>query len=488
MTGRITKTAVVLGVSVLALIASVGAPVVAHADEATCAPMTTPVYQRIDPDSKSNFLTTSSTEAADAVGQGYTDDEGTPFAVSPTDEDGLRAVHQLYRETTGDYLWTISATEVASATARGNYVDQGISFYAATASADCGIPVYRVRGFRQHRLVVGSSDRDALVDAGWISEGVAFYAAETSSPAAPAPPAPPAPAGDTNFSIAVMPDTQQEVLKASDPRFKNRTDWLVKNKSALDLRFVTSSGDVVNWDTPDHSQYEVASAAMKPLEAANIPYSLAIGNHDTAAVCAGGAACDASKTSTLFRDTSTFNDYFTADRFGAVQGAFEPGKVDNEYSTFSAGGAKWLVLVMEMWPREAAVNWAEDVVSSHSDYNVIVVTHSYLDASGNIASQTPGAGRTTPQWLFDNFIKQYANIKFVFSGHVGLFGNRVDTGVNGNKIYSFLQTMHDSYTNPVRLVTFDTKANTLKTWIYSPYTDATTSGSTVNLSGLSLVH
>jgi len=40
----------------------------------------------------------------------------------------------------------------------------------------------------------------------------------------------------------------------------------------------------------------------------------------------------------------------------------------------------------------------------------------------------------------------------------------------------------------VRLVTVDTKAATLKTWVYSPYTSATYPGSTINISGLELVH
>ena len=480
-----SKLVVVLGGSALLLAAAAGSPTAAHADEAVCAGMTTAVYQRINPETKGNLLTTSASEATAAAADGFTTDAGRPFAVSKVAGDGLRPVHELYRKATGDYLYTISASEVDTATDRGNYVDQGVSFYATTAGADCGIAVYRVRGFGQHRLVVGTANRDALIEDGWRDEGVAFYAAARGVVSAPAP-APDAPA-DTTFSFAVMPDTQQEVLRPSDTRFKNRTQWLARNEAALDLRFVTSSGDVVNWDTPAHEQYEVASEAMKPLEDADIPYSLAVGNHDTAAVCEGGSACDPTQTSKLFRDTSTFNDYFTAARFGAVKGAFESGKVDNSYSTFTAGGVKWMVLVLEMYPRPAAVDWARSVVASHDDHNVILVTHSYLDASGNIAAATEGNGRTTPQALFDRLVSQYPNIKLVFSGHVGLLGDRVDTGVKGNKIYSFLETFHDPATNPVRLVTVDTKAATLRTWVYSPYTNATYPASEVNIRGLSLV-
>ncbi|PWR10834.1 metallophosphoesterase [Micromonospora acroterricola] len=273
---------------------------------------------------------------------------------------------------------------------------------------------------------------------------------------------------DTKFSFAVMPDTQQEVLNTGDSRFHNRTNWLVQNRSALDLRFVASSGDVVNWDTPDHSQYVIARNAMRPIETAGIPYSLAIGNHDTQATGVGGSARDPARTRELVRDTTVFNQFFTAGQYGAVKGQFEAGKVDNSYSTFEAGGVQWMVLTLELWPRVEAVSWAKGVVAAHPRHNVIVVTHDFIDGNGAI-EQSASYGATSPQYLFDNLVKQYANIRFVFSGHVGVAGNRVDTGVNGNKIYTFLQTFHSNTTNPVRLVEIDTAANSLRTWIYAPY-------------------
>ncbi|GII55827.1 hypothetical protein Pth03_42160 [Planotetraspora thailandica] len=291
---------------------------------------------------------------------------------------------------------------------------------------------------------------------------------------------------DTKFSFAVMPDTQQEVLNAGDTRFRNRTDWLVANRSALDLRFVTHSGDVVNWDTPDHSQYVVAQNAMKALEAAKIPYSLAIGNHDTQATGVGGSARDPAHTRELVRDTTVFNRYFTAAQYGAVKGQFEAGKVDNSYSTYSAGGVQWLVMTLELWPRPEVVTWAKNVVAANPHSNVVVVTHDYIDAAGNI-EQSSEYGANSPQYLYDNLIKQYANIKFVFSGHVGIAGNRVDTGVHGNKIYSFLQTFHSNTTNPVRLVEIDAKADSLHTWIYGPYNNQTFGEYDRTFTGIGLV-
>ncbi len=81
------------------------------------------------------------------------------------------------------------------------------------------------------------------------------------------------------------------------------------------------------------------------------------GNHDTAAVCPGGSACDPARTKTLVRDNSTFNQYFTGGSFGAVTERFEAGKVDNVLAEYTAGGLRWGVLSLELWPRTAVVDW-----------------------------------------------------------------------------------------------------------------------------------
>ncbi|MDG9674449.1 hypothetical protein [Micromonospora sp. DH14] len=93
----------------------------------------------------------------------------------------------------------------------------------------------------------------------------------------------------------------------------------------------------------------------------------------------GGSARDPAHTRELVRDTTVFNRYFTAGQYGAVQGQFEAGKVDNSYSMFEAGGVRRLVLTLALWPRVEAVNWARSVVATNPRHSVIVVTHGYID-------------------------------------------------------------------------------------------------------------
>ena len=296
------------------------------------------------------------------------------------------------------------------------------------------------------------------------------------------------------FGIAVLPDTQQETMYASTTRFANRTKWLVDNRAKVNLKYVLHTGDVVNWGWLAPSQFTIAKAAIKRLSDANIPYALTIGNHDTAAVgwngkpgssgyggsaysynpeCKVRLSAAGCRSRLLVRKTAEFNEAFPLTSMKNVGGAFEAGKVDNIYTTFEASGTKWLVLTLELWPRAAVVTWAQKVVASHPEYNVVIQTHSYLTASGGIEQTKGGYGATSGQYLYDNLVRNYANIKLVFSGHTGNAARRVDTGLNGNKILSYLQTFHSKTTNPVRIVTIDPVKGLVTTRVIAPYTNET---------------
>ena len=284
--------------------------------------------------------------------------------------------------------------------------------------------------------------------------------------------------------MAVIPDTQNE-SGASATRFANRVSWLVANKSALDLRYALQVGDLTNWGDADPAQFAKMGSEIRPLEAA-VPWAGAIGNHDTGAVCVGGSACPGVSANVGVRDTSAFNATFPPSRFPRLGGTFESGKIDNSYQTFSAGGVNWLVLTLELWPRAAAVQWAQGVVAANPDRNVIVQTHAYLESNGSISQSQGGYGSTSPQFLYDNLIKRYPNIKLVLSGHVGDAAIRTDTGVNGNKIVSMLQTFH-SPTNPVRLVEINTATGTMTSRIYAPGTNTEYPQFSTSTNGLTFV-
>jgi hypothetical protein len=439
-----------------------------HAATAACSAFSANVHERVHPTGHSAALTLSSRQLASFAGRGFVAKRETSMRMATKSGRGLVAVHRLYRTRYGpDFFYTASRTQIARATALRGYVDEGVAFYAATAPAPCLVPVWSYRKNGIHRFLSSAADSAALTAAGWTREKVRFYAGK--------------PIANTTFTFAVYPDTQEEVYANHNGRFRQRSQWLADHRRQLDLRFMVHTGDIVNWDTSDHAQYQVALDALVPLDQAGISYSLSPGNHDTAAVCPGGSACDPAHTYELLRDTTTYNHYLgrqSANR----EGAYERGKRDNSYQIYTAGGVGWLVLNLEMWPRAGVVTWAQRVVASHPKHNVIVVTHSYLTSSGAISTQRD-YGDTAPTVLARELTLKYPNIRMVFSGHTGTAAHRVDRGVHGNRVDSFLTTMHDRVTNPVRLVEVDTKANHLKSWMYAPWTSTSYPQYTVQLSG-----
>jgi hypothetical protein len=240
----------------------------------------------------------------------------------------------------------------------------------------------------------------------------------------------------------------------------------------------------MNWDTADHGQYKVGSAAMKKLDDAGIPWIPAIGNHDTAAVCAGGAACPGQSAHDNLRRTQTYNQYFPTSRFPRIGGTFEPGKVDNTYSTFSAGNSDWLAINLELWPRSSVIDWAKNVVEQHPKHNVIITTHSYLNPGGSIDQTNGGYGDTSAQYMYDNLVRPYSNVKFVFSGHLGDAGYRKDVRPDGSTVVSFLGAFHSNTTNPVQILTVDTAAGTASTRFYAPKDGTTWPQYAVSVTGL----
>lgn len=273
------------------------------------------------------------------------------------------------------------------------------------------------------------------------------------NPVTPAPPVIPTPVpGDSDgaFTFGVIGDTQAEVFgpNTAANSFQARTAWLAAHRTEQDLRFVAHTGDITNWGWLAPAQFDIAVSAMQNLGSAGLPFQISVGNHDTAAVGHDGVAgsrnyggsayvnnpecverlgVDACRTPLLVRDTEAFNSRFSAADLGAVAGQFEAGRLDNAFSTFEAAGRSWLVLNLELWPRQEALTWASQVVADHPDHNVIVQTHSYLSGGTGISGGRD-YGSLSPQEICRQLVKPHENVKIVLSGHAGRTATRIDTG------------------------------------------------------------
>lgn len=270
------------------------------------------------------------------------------------------------------------------------------------------------------------------------------------------------------FTIAVIPDAQ---LETHDSRMRDRLEWLVANSTNLNLKMVLQVGDLMNFN--DETQYVDQSRAYEVLDRAGIPHAIALGNHDTAAVRVDGGSAAPGNVNLNLRNTERFNRHFPTNRFTALVETFESGKIDNSVHKFSAGGEDWLVVQLELWARPAAVEWAKSIAEKYPHSKIIFLTHAHLLANSSIQQDNGGYGDKSPQYVFEQAMKPYANVCMVFSGHTGGHGYRVDKGDHGNLIHQFLQCYHDGKNNPVRLLTIDTDKNEISTHVYSPSSNTT---------------
>lgn len=323
-----------------------------------------------------------------------------------------------------------------------------------------------------------------------------------------------APTGENEFTFAVVGDTQQEVIYESkqakylvpgtniymNQYFNQRMQWLADNKTQRNIKYVFQVGDLQNWDTDNHDQYVRASNGLKILENAGIPWAAANGNHDNMATGAGGGARDSTRTREYFRVTDTWNSFYPTSRFPGVKtlcgefsqfdsrlmAAVPAGMATtdinhsqyvknecatkgestvNAYRTFSAGGLNWIAINYEMWPRQVVQEWMKTVLERYPNHNAILFNHYHIDYGGGLSTGgSYGSAQGSPQAVYDRVIKQYANVKFVFSGHVSQNAYcSTATGVNGNIIRNYLNDRLPGQDTPnyVRLLKINVSARTI---------------------------
>jgi hypothetical protein len=279
------------------------------------------------------------------------------------------------------------------------------------------------------------------------------------------------------FSIVLLPDTQN-YSDYAPAVYKSQTQWIADNKDELNIAFVLHEGDFTNHNA--NREWNNADEAMAVLDAADVPYAAATGNHDTGK---GGTMGT--------RDVGYFNSYFPVSRFTHLQGVYQTGHAENSYHYFSAGGIDWLVLSLEFGPRKAVLDWANEIVSSHPNRRVMVVTHAYMysdettigpgdDWNPHIytvcGSATGEQACNDGEEMWTNFVKLHENIQFVFSGHIlndGV-GTLISTGEYGNPVYQMLanyQFEANGGNGWLRILTFCPDKQKVLVKTYSPYLD-----------------
>lgn len=286
---------------------------------------------------------------------------------------------------------------------------------------------------------------------------VTFYGRKTT-PAAPG----------ADFTIATLPDTQFYSENLSNngraATFHAQTQWLVDNRDALNLAFVSHMGDIVQNGDAVPAEWTVADESMKRIEnqvatlrAYGIPWGAAPGNHDQTSIGNAGGA-------NVF-----FNNLFGASRYAGRSywgGNQSPTNNNNNYQLFSASGLDFIILHLEYDARavssyQAILDWADAVMKAFPNRRAIVTSH-WIVNTGN-----PATFSTQGQAIYDN-LKDNPNFFLMLCGHVAGEGQRSDT-FQGRTVHSVLQD-YQGRTNGgdgwLRYFTFSPANNTINAKTY----------------------
>jgi hypothetical protein len=284
-------------------------------------------------------------------------------------------------------------------------------------------------------------------------------------------------------TFVLLPDTQTYAEKYPEV-LDAQLNWLAKEAAGIDL--VMQQGDLTQ--NNNEVEWGRVQRAFTQLNG-KVPYVLAVGNHDMGS--GPGKFADV-------RNTTLFNTFFPVKAMAALPafgGVFEADKLDNAYYLLETGKHKWLVLSLEFGPRNAVLDWANQLVAQHPQRTVILNTHAYLysDSTRQHArdywrAQAYGVGQDTGaaavndgEQIWEKLVRKHPNIRFVFSGHVlnAGVGTLVSLNEAGYPVYQMLANYQEGVQGSVRggngwlrILTLDFKRNRVQVKTFSPFLNA----------------
>jgi hypothetical protein len=125
----------------------------------------------------------------------------------------------------------------------------------------------------------------------------------------------------------------------------------------------------------------------------------------------------------------------------------------NTVHFFSSSSRDYMVVALDYGPNDDILAWANGIIEAHPYHNVIITTHSYLQADGTTLDKGESvypsrnfADSNDGDKMWEKLISKHENVVMVLCGHMScedvLMVKR--DGVNGNEVTQFLidpQTM-----------------------------------------------
>lgn len=267
------------------------------------------------------------------------------------------------------------------------------------------------------------------------------------------------------YTLVYLPDTQI-VVRSSPHYIDGIFNWMVDNKESMNLQFVMGLGDITDGkplagDTSMPGinvdlQWDKMQENYDKLTNAGIYWSAVVGNHDYD---------DNGLSAENGRKANIFNEHFGYETLTENEKKTIISRYDNnsmlnviyEYSVTTKSGleANYLLVAVEFGPSDEVLSWASNVISQekYKNHRVLFNTHSLIYHNGEFAGTDtiydpefyPWVSNTSLNFnngrqIYAEFLSQHKNTFMAASGHIGTDSveTRLDTGVNGNKIFSFL--------------------------------------------------
>ncbi len=243
----------------------------------------------------------------------------------------------------------------------------------------------------------GDSNYDLLKIGGWV--------ATAEAPA------------NYDYSIAVVGDSSKLASSYADG-YNGLYDWLAANAKSKKIGLVVGTGDIGAGD------YGLVAANLAKLDGV-VEYAIARGNGEELA-------------------NFTSQSFKNATKYASTLEGMLADRIANTYKTVKMGGVDYLIINLDVAARDAALEWAAEVIEQYPNHTVIINTHVFLNSKAGLSKEgdadaiesTPVSPVNNGQAMFDKLVRKYSNISLVLTANasvekvlytylIGDHGNRV---------------------------------------------------------------
>ncbi|MEJ7648316.1 MAG: hypothetical protein WKF57_04570 [Nakamurella sp.] len=187
----------------VAPVASAAAATAAAPAPASCAVLTSSVFQANTPSGYS-LITTSTVSYLSSGQHGFTSARGVTMKASTQQKSGTVPIIRMYRANTRSYRWVAYGSSNARAASLAGFRVQRREFYALPGGGAGCIRVYRYSRGKVDQVVQEGSREAPLRAAGWVRREALFSVARPGNATAPTPKPVPKPTPAPGGSLTVV--------------------------------------------------------------------------------------------------------------------------------------------------------------------------------------------------------------------------------------------------------------------------------------------